>query len=453
MIKIIKAKKILIFAFFSLLWGQWLETRIFLPESGPSSLYYACWDSIDNKVYFASSMGWQLFVIDGERNELLKAFRLPNYVYSLIYNPIVNKIYCGIYRYILVFDCRTDSLIKTIPFPTPYPDEMILNTKHNKLYVVPWWSTISYVIDCYKDSVIKLIPLCVGAYDPGSDRVYALSNRRLTILDGKSDSIIKTVNEFVNPSYWTLNTRNNKYYFVGEDNLVIKIFDGKNDSLIKKQFAELGEFFGGFVYNPINNKIYCAVINNNIGEDTLSIPVIDGEIDSLNERIILSTKDGGASVFYNSINNKLYCIGEIYMNSIIFHRLWVIDCASHSIIREFEMPQFTGYTWNKKNNRFYISAANCSVYVFRDEIPGIYENPSLLKAKDFKILPNLGNSFKIFSQGNEETKIEIYNSFGRKVKSFNLKPGASFFIGELSSGIYFLKAKKKENIDKLIFVK
>ncbi len=396
-------------------------------------------------------MGRQLFVIDGETNELLKTMRLPHWPYSLIYNPIVNKVYCGIYENILVFDCRTDSLIKIIPFADFYPDDMVLNTNHNKLYVMRTDIIItpSYVIDCYKDSIIKTIPeVWIGAYDARSDRVYGENcGGRLTILDGKSDSVVKVVNERVATWTWTLNTRNNKYYCrAGEYPSAVKIFNAENDSLLRVVWPGVGLIYN-LAYNPRNNKIYVG--GEEDWEGYLTIPIIDGETNTVDDYRYLLGRHGQVIVYYNSINNKLYCGGE--------SNLWVIDFVGEPMIREFEMPRWYGWTWNKKNNRFYISASNSSIYVFRDEIPGVEEVSPSLRIKEFEVSPTIGNSFNISWRGKEKEKVIIYNPLGRKVCTMELNPGKNLIWegkdernDKLPSGIYFLKLERDRITEKII---
>lgn len=84
----------------------------------------------------------------------------------------------------------------------------------------------------------------------------------------------------------------------------------------------------------------------------------------------------------------------------------------------------------------------------------VLNNPTNELKTGFTIAPNpVANTFTINSiDGLEIAKIEIFNSFGQRVKSVNLKE-TLIEVSELNSGVYFISVTSNKGIEKQKFLK
>jgi YVTN family beta-propeller protein len=114
------------------------------------------------------------------------------------------------------------------------------------------------------------------------------------------------------PQTLVYNPANNKVYCaIGRDSYgpdSVTVIDGATNGLITT--ITVGMWPQALVHNPRNNKVYCA----NMGcypyfpRDS-TVTVIDGATDSVIKTITVNFGGGGppAALVYNSTNNKVYC--------------------------------------------------------------------------------------------------------------------------------------------------
>lgn len=103
----------------SLLFSQWLQTTIFIPDSltgliEPRALAY---NATNNKIYVGGSDGNCVIVIDGETNQKVARIPTGTTITAICWGSVSNKVYCSTYGsngITTVIDGATNEVIKTI---------------------------------------------------------------------------------------------------------------------------------------------------------------------------------------------------------------------------------------------------------------------------------------------------------------------------------------------------
>jgi len=135
----------------ALLFSQWLETTIYVPDSfsrmkNPCAFTY---NATNNKIYVGGRFGNCVIVIDGATNQKIAKIPAGRGIYSLCWNSTNNKVYCANYGSdnVSVIDGTTNQVIATIPVGSA-PCAFAWNSIENRTYVANFGSsTISVIRD------------------------------------------------------------------------------------------------------------------------------------------------------------------------------------------------------------------------------------------------------------------------------------------------------------------
>jgi YVTN family beta-propeller protein len=140
------------------------------------------------------------------------------------------------------------------------------------------------------------------------------------------------------------NPINNKVYCANNGNHNVTIINGLLNSVIRT--VATGYNPSAILFNPANNKVYCANQTSN------TVTVIDGVTDSVIKQIAVGAQPH--KLIYTSYNNKIYCANSYDLN------VSVIDGFTDSVIKT--LPIGTGwrsgpsaFAYNNINNKIYIS--------------------------------------------------------------------------------------------------
>ncbi|MCK4322561.1 T9SS type A sorting domain-containing protein [candidate division WOR-3 bacterium] len=239
------------------------------------------------------------------------------------------------------------------------------------------------------------------------------------------------------------NPTNNKVYCANAWDTNVTVIDGATNAIITA--ITVGDGPCALVYNPTNNKVYCA----NYGSD--NVAVIDGATNAVITTITVGDYPG--ALVYNPTNNDVYCANESSDN------VTVIDGATNAVITTIgvgDLPR--AFAWNYVQNRTYVANYyGSSISVLRN-VTGIeeepkeevfclsqcYPNPFMDKTKIEYTLPKISN-----------VNIAVYNVLGARVKSLlNDKQNAGIYTitwdgrdkngNKLPSGFYFLRLEAGE---------
>ena len=414
----------------------------------PSELSY---NLINDYIYCVASDA-NIYVISCNLNTIIDSIKTPNRSRILCYNPNENKLYCACdCQTLAIVDCYTHTILDTLIFGNSF-EELIFNPIDNKLYCfvdMPDTGTV-FIIDGQGDSILAVdsisSDLTEATHNTINDKIYCGSHMaNIPIIDGKGDSLIKTVKVASFGTYHlTYNSTNNKIYCSSGDNEV-KVLDGFSDSVIST--IDVGSSCWSLCYNSSDNKVYEV---EGYGE----INIIDGVSDTILTSIYLS--EGATDLIYSQKYDKVY--GSHSNDGLVS----VISGPENSLISLVEVEQAAGdLALSENSNRLYcatrssISVIKCSELGFIEEFPLnndllIYPNPS---AGQIEI--------KYFISKKSKISLKIYDITGRMIKVLiddDIESGFHtnrFNIENLANGIYFafLQSEDYNNFQKIVIVK
>lgn len=456
------------------------------------------YNPLTNKIYVAERFAPYIIILDGETHRTLKiidTYPLTGQIYFWFSSSAVctalNKIYFSTSTSILVMDGIKDSIVKVI---NGFGRSVLTyNPFNNKLYAVRYFTLLKdkgkkrrflenkeerifepkedfiCIIDCNTDSILKVLPILGRSYrnsrgiiSPDGSKIYfhtvtwpVCEPQRYYVVCGFGDTLIKRLDSLGGRGAFKQNSDTLYIGYYGYcANLPqpppLVILDWKKDSIISKIDGVGG---GGILYNPINNYLYSASFWD-WRENKLF--VIDCATNSVVDTIFKVSPirgepwDDAGLLIWNPITNKIYMEKSIdTIGNIEYHTIKVIDCRTNRIIKTIPMPiDFRlPYAFNPRQNCLYFgNIYQSKLIVIRDELTGIYSNNSEKKEK-YSFFPTIGKDFNIILKEKEE--IVVYNSIGRKVKSFF---GENISIKELKKGIYFIRLKREKEIKKIIVI-
>ncbi len=416
----------------------------------PSELSY---NSINDYIYCVASDA-NIYVISCSLNLIIDTLRTPRRPRILCYNSSENKLYCACdWQTLAIVDCYTHTILDTLIFGNSF-EELMYNSTDNKLYCfvdMPDTGTV-FIIDGQGDSILAVdsisSDLTEATHNTINDKIYCGSHMaNVPIIDGKGDSLIKTVKVASHGTYHlTYNSNNNKVYCSTME-YVIKVLDGSSDSIIGT--IDAGSSCWSLCYNSTNNKIYQ-------GEGFGEINIIDGASDTVLTSISLS--DGARDLIHSEKHNKIYG-AHPYDNYVS-----VISGTGDTLISTIEVGQSpSNLALSPTSDRLYCTNGNnSSISVIKCSELGFVEK--LLPNNNLYIYPNPSPGkidIKYFISKKSSVSLKIYDTAGRKITTFidDEKEAGQytdiFNLEELTNGIYFVFFQTEDyyNLQKLIIIR
>jgi YVTN family beta-propeller protein len=184
--------------------GQWLETKITLPDTLGGALYPTCLttDTSERYVYIGDHgfegpgggrVGGGVYVVDAEARTRVAKIRL-GFISAICTNTRRNKVYAADYagNQVFAISCATNQVVAAIPTGAD-PRALCYNSTDDKVYVANNDSNSLTVIDCSSDKVIKTIRFRQTPagllYNPAGNRVFCKMTDTLAVIDGANDSV------------------------------------------------------------------------------------------------------------------------------------------------------------------------------------------------------------------------------------------------------------------------
>ncbi len=188
--------------------GQWLETKITLPDSLGGATYPTCLttDTSERYVYIGDQSG-AVYVVDAVAR--VRVAKLPCLAVALCTDTRRNKVYAAdcVGNQVFAISATNHQIVATIPTGA-YPLALCYNSTGDKVYSADTAGHDLTVIDCSSDSVIKTIHLGESpaelCYNPASNRIFCRTALRweegneLLVIDGAADSVVA-----VHPDTWS----------------------------------------------------------------------------------------------------------------------------------------------------------------------------------------------------------------------------------------------------------
>jgi DNA-binding beta-propeller fold protein YncE len=393
--------------------------------------YGAGWNPVNGMMYVVQ-WGDSVLVVDGATDSIVDWLDYRNLnISSLFWNPAGNKLYVGhqvgtcvvgqgdtIEKWLPVFDCNLDSVIKTVPTVTG--NGLLLSELH-KLYMSRDRGGNEVVIyDLYQDTVIRTASEWADrlVYNPRNGFIYGYSpgQDRLVVVDPLTDSIIRLL-YFSRIADLVVNTTDNEVYHIRySDGDEVFILDGQThqvvDTMVLPQRAER------LTWIEQGNKLYA------LNGDTVMV------LDCVTRRYVKSIPlhvGGIHGLFLNSRNNKLWG------SSSARWELFVIHCGLDSVVARFHAPA-DQFIWNAIDNRVYTWRYD-RIYVFRDDPTGVEEMPNVEVRRPNATIVRGVLRVPETEMTNDQCPMTLLDIAGRRV--MRLQPGEND-VRHVSPGVYFV---------------
>ncbi|BBJ22763.1 YncE family protein [Candidatus Nitrotoga sp. AM1P] len=296
-------------------------------------------------------------VIDGATNQIDTRLNFRNFqpfgdwspdLIAVAVNPATNKIYVAGYRIAAVIDGKTNTL-EIVPTGIS-PHVVAVNPITNRIYVTNNDKTVT-ILDGVTDSILSTV--AVGSdnstfkhaivVNPVTNKIYVTNggDDTITVIDGATNTT-RTVAALKHPFALAVNPVTNRIYITNNDN-TITIIDGATDSIIKTLVvgSDNSAFKQALVVNTVTNKIY--VINEN--NDTVTI--ING---ATNNTSTLTTGVTPRAVALNEKTNKIY-VANYGSNNVT-----VIDGATNTTATVPVGTHPNALAVNPETNKVYVTS-------------------------------------------------------------------------------------------------
>jgi YVTN family beta-propeller protein len=289
-------------------------------------------DIDENGTVFVVNLGSDsVSVIDGTNDTIIKTLKIPSdRPYDVEFNSKINSAYVtnvgnGSSSTINVIKYDDDSHLNYIPVGNK-PVDIDVNPETNMTYVVNYDSDSLSVINSTNEveeiDVRADKPLSVGV-NPITNKIYVSHQSpspSVSVIDGNNNHQILQENITVgkDPLDIAVDTHSNKVYVVNYGDGTVSVIDGKTDKLIKD--IDVDEHPFRITVNPTINKVYVT------NEDSGTVSVIDGKTDQLIKDI--DVDDNPFSIAVNPTTNNVY-VG--YTNSPYYS---VIDGTTDTLIKD-----------------------------------------------------------------------------------------------------------------------
>jgi DNA-binding beta-propeller fold protein YncE len=395
-------------------------------------IWAMCYDPMNDKLYCAYGHADSLVVLDGTSHGVLARVRVGDAPAVMCLDSTRDRLYIGNRNSasVSVFDCRADTVVRTIDLGGQEPDLMCLAPAAAKIFCADGRDSCIVAIDCDADTVVEAIrvgpkpnALC---FSSATNRIYCTSSqesrRRVYGIDAMTDSVAWSM-AVRSPVPLCCDQTGNRLFMPDFDTL--KVVDCATGSTIVE--AKLDVMVEGpsvatsVGYDPMDNRIY-VVCDGAPWCSFGSITVWDGEaykalkcyngyecgvnatcitdararfffagsreqeervvvLDKGLHRVVMWTNScSPAAVYADSTTGKLYCLG--YPSQVI-----VVDQATNRVVSHVPVDDYPRVVcFNTVDRKVYVACSDCGPGAL-DILDGVGD--TLLGAVDVGSAPTL----------------------------------------------------------------
>ncbi len=266
-------------------------------------------DPTSNKLYVANYITNKLDIVNTLTNTVTNSISTGNRTREVAINQVSRKAYVTVAvdppssSKIVVIDLNTETVIKSLVISN-IGGTLAVNLSTNKIYATSGSSL--YVIDGVTDTIIKTLSLgtsnCYNAaIGTNTDRVYlGCSNYTVVIRTDTDEKITSVYNSSLNIiPHLVVNSITNKVYLA---NGALTVLDGNTN-----QYESIPVVAKRVAIQPSNNQVY-AIGGGGVSDNQVNI--IDG-----NTKAVLATKlvtSYVGTIEVNRTTNKIYVTSSIY---------------------------------------------------------------------------------------------------------------------------------------------
>lgn len=275
----------------------------------------------------------------------------PLFVTDLAVNPFTGTVYVTSSNpgELSVLDGRTRSVVDTIQLGFPQAQSVAVNFLENRVYVgvhdIGTGNSSVVVISGRSRRVLHTIYLSSGggglvsiAVDPLRNRVYVAdaNNWNLTIIDGRTNRILATVDLGIQPASVSVNTITNRIYVVGnsaEGQLLV--INGRTGAV--SQAIAVGQRLSQVAVDEANNHVFLLAPGNDLAGEPGTIYAVNGTTNSL----ITTIQGFDTGIAVDPLRNILWAVGSVpsdtgHPTGIVA----LIDARTNAILSTASIPDF-----------------------------------------------------------------------------------------------------------------
>jgi YVTN family beta-propeller protein len=219
---------------------------------------------------------------------------------------------------ILVHNAFADQVIATISLGGQHPAEIGANPSTDKIYVTNPSSNQVSVIDGSTDSVVRTIQIETSpwsvAVNPNTDKIYVSNGTTISVIDGTTDSVVSTI-PVGSSGEIAVNPNTDKIY-VSDYSGKLYVINGATDTITNTIPVRSTAY--GVGVNPNTDRIYVGIYRNN------TVSVIDGSTNSIVGIIPVGNSPGEIGVNPNT--------DRIYVPNYADSTVSVLDGSTNSVV-------------------------------------------------------------------------------------------------------------------------
>jgi YVTN family beta-propeller protein len=228
-----------------------------------------CYNTVNGKVYSADYYSNQYSVFDAATNQRRGTKSIGSQPVHLGYNPHDNKVYCSTTDgHLLVINGATDSIIRNLNMGN-WVYDICWNSTDSKVYCPDRDNNVVRAVSGSRDSVVATVPVTPGVttacFNSREDKVYVGGTSGVSILDGKADTVLRTLSLGYATTDLLYDSINNKVYCLNRDNNQVTVVDGASNNVIRT--IAVGSNPYDLTWNPVQNRVYVS----NGGSNTISV--------------------------------------------------------------------------------------------------------------------------------------------------------------------------------------
>lgn len=213
-----------------------------------------------DKVYSANGPGNSVSVIDAYSDSVIVTIPVGPLVYTLLWYPPGNKLYCAAVDTIAVIDGVADSLLRKIPVPG-FASDFAWNSTNDRIYFANDPVNEVGVLDPTGDTLVNR--LSVGqnpvqiVWNSTDNKMYSadLFGGGVSVIDCGRDTVIASI-PITEPRHLLWNHVSDKVYCTGRTEDLVIVIDGVTDNIV--QTIPVGRAPGGMCLDPDGNRVYVA---------------------------------------------------------------------------------------------------------------------------------------------------------------------------------------------------
>jgi len=408
----------------------WLAIGHYVEATLPvgANPFALCFDPYYCKAYCASEVTRTMTVIDGATNQILGTIPIGYGPRALCYNSQDHKVYCACANSyeVDVIDCSTDSCTPLYLGVYRSAIAICYNSVSNKIYCATVGGPTVFVIDGETDDFLAWLYIA-GSYPNGfgynamNNKVYCGFNDDVAVIDGVGDSVIGRIPvPFAGGRWWASNyPTGNRMYCANRNNGAVAVIDGQTDSILRT--VTTGALIYGLSFNESRNLVYVDVMDSN------AVKLIDATGDSLLPTMV-PAGDWPWALLYAPETDELYC-ADNRGNTVA-----VIDGSADTLkhlIGVGKKP--AALAWNPAYHRLYVANYdNATVSIIRDTLLGLEESVARVGRGPPRATVAGGT---LLLRGSDPAV--LLDVSGRVAA--NLKPGRNR-VGHLRCGVYFARS-------------